>query len=253
MNDVMRFAVLLTLVLVCCSQASAAEARPAESDEGEQQSSQDASVTEFVFKRDPQRRDPFYSVLDVVEVQIQIKQFLEEQNEESTSKETGTEFEGPIVPLPDNKVKAALAKARNQAKRASLALLEGNWKVAVNSSDEGLQILQAAVTYEGADQFAREINSVVVQLNGFKSTAIDAQLNEEAEAKFNALELEVQGIMWSADKRSLAIISGEAFFVQDKIGDGDDSVTIVNIDPNRVDFMINHKRKRFEFKRYINN
>ena len=90
-------------------------------------------------------------------------------------------------------------------------------------------------------------------MNGFRSTAREAKLNEEAEDKFNALKLEVQGIMWSADQRSLAIISGEAFHVQDKIGDGDDAVTIVNIDPNRVDFMINHARKRFEFKRYIDN
>ena len=144
----------------------------------------------------------------------------------------------------------ALEKARYYADRAEFELLNGNWVVAIAESESGLKILKTA---EIAPQFKEQINTLNLLLNGFRTTANDAQLNEAAEAKFNALKLEVQGSMWSADKRSLAIISGEAYFVQDKIGDENDAVTIVNIDPNRVDFMINHQRKRFEFKRYIDN
>ncbi len=209
-------------------------------------------VEAFVFERKDQRRDPLYSVVEVLKAEQAIKEY-------EADKANGGDTDVPDEQGPSNlpvaaedahPTEAALVKARYYADRAEFELLNGKWAIAISESEAGLKILKTA---EIAPQFKEQINTLNLLLNGFRTTAKDAQLNEAAEAKFNALKLEVQGIMWSADKRSLAIISGEAYFVQDKIGDENDAVTIVNIDPNRVDFMINHQRKRFEFKRYIDN
>lgn len=209
--------------------------------------------SEYIFDRkDLQRRDPFYSVVETLKAEQKIKEIKEgvpKDGGNNPSEENGPSGL-PVAAADAHPTEAALEKARYYADRAEFELLNGKWAISITESEAGLKVLKTA---EVAPQFKEQINTLNLLLNGFRTTAKDAQLNEAAEAKFNALRLEVQGIMWSADKRSLAIISGEAYFVQDKIGDENDAVTIVNIDPNRVDFMINHQRKRFEFKRYIDN
>ncbi len=243
-------------LLVLCSVLNAAETKPknpkdpkeTKTDAAEEKTS---AAESFVFTR-VERRDPFYSAIATVEAKKAVENFrLEQMNDDE--KQENKELEpakGPETDPTLDPVRNALAAARYRGKRASLALLDGNWDITISETDEGLNALRKIKV---PPQFVKEVNAVVLQLNGLRNTAQEAKLNEEAEAKFNALKLEVQGIMWSADKRSMAIISGEAYFVQDKIGENEDAVTIVNIDPNRVDFMINHQRKRFEFKRYINN
>ena len=211
------------------------------------------NLSKFVFKKSD-NKDPFYSAIDIELAKFEIEEAIRKDKADRDKDEDGDngnkekQFVEPVEGA--NEAETALAKARHYAERSQTELLQGNWELAIKEAEEGLEILKTAPT---SSKYAEAMKIESLRLNGFRSTAREAKLNEEAEAKFNALKLEVQGIMWSADQRSLAIISGEAFHVQDKIGDGDDAVTIVNIDPNRVDFMINHARKRFEFKRYIDN
>lgn len=204
----------------------------------------------FVFKP-RERRDPLYSVLEEVKVKHEIDEAIRQEKAEQEGEAGNTEKEPDIKYVPDDDpILDALNKARHFADRSQVELLNGNWDLAIAEAESGLKELK---TLPASEKHANAIQVETVRLNGFRQTARDAALNQEAEDKFNALKLQVQGIMWSADQRSLAIISGEAYYVQDKIGDGKNAVTIVNIDPNRVDFMINHVQRNFEFKRYIDN
>ena len=83
----------------------------------------------------------------------------------------------------------------------------------------------------------------------YRHQAEEKKIYEEAREQFMALGLSVQGIIWSADQASLAIIDGEASAraVNDRVKD----CVIVNIDTNRVDFMFPYRRRKFHFQRYI--
>ena len=245
----MKSMITMFLSLSCLSFAFAAEAK---ADKKQVESEEAVDQSNFEFKP-ISGRDPFFSVIDVQVAKHEIQEAIRKKDEGASEQSGSTTKEDPVFTEPvegANEAENALAKARHFAERSQNELLQGNWELAIKESEEGLEVLKNAPV---SSQYAEAMKIESLRLNGFRSTAREAKLNQEAEEKFNALKLEVEGIMWSADQRSLAIISGEAFHVQDKIGDGDDAVTIVNIDPNRVDFMINHARKRFEFKRYIDN
>ena len=76
----------------------------------------------------------------------------------------------------------------------------------------------------------------------------EAKTFEEAQAKFDALDLKIEGILWSPEG-SLAVINGEprARAVNERVKD----CVIINIDTNRVDFLFHYNRRRFEFQRYV--
>ena len=82
----------------------------------------------------------------------------------------------------------------------------------------------------------------------YRAQAEEAKIFEEAQEKFDALGLRVEGILWSP-VGSLAVINGEprARAINERVKD----CVIINIDTNRVDFLFHYNRRRFEFQRYV--
>lgn len=93
-----------------------------------------------------------------------------------------------------------------------------------------------------------ECTQVIERLKRYHNQADEAKTYEEAQAKFDALALRVEGILWSPTA-SMAIIGGESRAL--KLNDRVKDCVIINIDTNRVDFLFHYNRKRFEFQRYV--
>jgi len=93
-----------------------------------------------------------------------------------------------------------------------------------------------------------QIAAIVEKIKRYQTQAEEAKIYEEAQAKFDALGLRIEGILWSATG-SLAVISGEprARAINDRVKD----CVIISIDTNRVDFLYHYNRRRFEFQRYV--
>ena len=94
-----------------------------------------------------------------------------------------------------------------------------------------------------------DVQRLVVEITGYRDQAQSALVRDEAQASFDALDLQVEGIMWSESGNRLALIAGEpkALGVADRVKD----CVIINIDTDRVDFRYHYKRQRFEFPRYV--
>ncbi|NRA39310.1 MAG: hypothetical protein HRU15_14285 [Planctomycetes bacterium] len=215
--------------------------------------SESSERAQWVFTPFGDERDPLYNVEELALVEVELREYIKSKDEKANDQDAETlEAEPSLADLPDDahELDIALAKSREHGSKAEQSLLELEYENTIREAQKGLDELEKVVKYAKHPKY-HKVKAQKELLHGFLKNSQEAQLNQLAEERFNGLNLQVQGIMWSADKKSLAIISGRHVYVQDKIGEGDDKVTIVNIDPNRVDFMINYKRRRFEFKRII--
>jgi hypothetical protein len=120
-------------------------------------------------------------------------------------------------------------------------MVAAKWEEAMKRCDGVIRGLQK---YEENEAVRKEIERV----KGFRTQAEEAKIREEAQAKFDALDLRIEGILWSPEQ-SLAVISGEprARGINERVKD----CVIINIDTNRVDFLFHYNRRRFEFQRYV--
>jgi hypothetical protein len=157
---------------------------------------------------------------------------------------------GEIAPTePGNKTnntEGAELEALRVFGKAELSRIEGvvlgrKWDDALKYCELDLKKLQSH-----ADDPA--IAAIVDKIKRYQTQAEEAKIYEEAQAKFDALGLRIEGILWSATG-SLAVISGEprARAINDRVKD----CVIISIDTNRVDFLFHYNRRRFEFQRYV--
>jgi len=130
--------------------------------------------------------------------------------------------------------------------RLELSRIEGvvlgrKWDDALKYCELDLKKLQS----HGDDP---QIAAIIEKIKRYQTQAEEAKIYEEAQAKFDALGLRIEGILWSATG-SLAVISGEprARAINDRVKD----CVIISIDTNRVDFLYHYNRRRFEFQRYV--
>lgn len=115
------------------------------------------------------------------------------------------------------------------------------WDEAIRAADQAIAMLAKFQEHE-------PVRKAIEQIERAKGIAEEARIYEQAQARFDALELKVEGILWSAEG-ALALINGEprARAVNDRVKD----CVIINIDTNRVDFLFHYERRRFEFQRYV--
>lgn len=196
-----------------------------------------------------ERRDIFYDLVAVIRAERQLERIREEQ------RGTG----GPVVPdaggtdeLPpedrDDEHKKALHYARSALDEIKSLMLAERWESAISASERRLLDLKRY-----RDQFPQDeqLAQAVQLIRGYRVQAEEKKIYEEARAQFESLGLRIEGIIWSAepDQESLAIISGEpvARGVDERVRD----TVIVNIDPNRVDFMFPYRRREFHFQLYL--
>lgn len=152
--------------------------------------------------------------------------------------------QGP-APVPiDNgqeKVDQAIEWGAKEAERVESMILVRKW-------DETIQACDNAVKNLDKYQSNAPVAELIERFKRYRTQAEEAKIYEEAQAKFDALGLKIEGILWSPEG-SLAVISGEPRAL--KINDRAKDCVIINIDTNRVDFLFHYNRRRFEFQRYV--
>jgi hypothetical protein len=94
-----------------------------------------------------------------------------------------------------------------------------------------------------------EVRKAATRIGSYREQADDALTRNEAQSAFDSLGFKIEGILWSEAGQRLVILAGEsrALGINDRVKD----CVIINIDTDRVDFRFHHKRKRFEFPRYV--
>ncbi|MBA3937527.1 MAG: hypothetical protein H0X38_08695 [Planctomycetes bacterium] len=157
---------------------------------------------------------------------------------------TAAEARGGQVVRPaagDDQAEQAMEWSRRELTRVEAFVFARKWDDAIKVSDEILKIL-ARYSENPA------VATIITKVKGYRSQAEEAKIYEEAQARFDALGLKVEGILWSSTG-SLAVIGGEprARAVNERVKD----CVIINIDTNRVDFLFHYNRRRFEFQRYV--
>lgn len=154
------------------------------------------------------------------------------------------EFVGPgpgMIKPETDQIEAALKWGQAEADRVDKLILARRWDEAIQACDIAAKHLEKYQEDAGIaalrEAFARA-----------RHQAVEAKIFEEAQAKFDALGIKVEGILW-APEGSLAVIAQEprALSINDRTRD----CVIVNIDTNRVDFLFNYQQRRFEFQRYV--
>jgi len=149
---------------------------------------------------------------------------------------------GPGPKGPGDEIEQLREWAKGELARVETFIFERKWDDALKTTEADIKKLQPRV---GDDSTIAQITE---KLKRYRAQAEEAKIFEEAQAKFDALGLKVEGILWSP-AGSLAVISGEprARAINERVKD----CVIINIDTNRVDFLFHYNRRRFEFQRYV--
>lgn len=156
-----------------------------------------------------------------------------------------TTITGPAPVLPNDsgkeKVDAAIEWGAREAGRVESMILVRKW-------DETIQACDNADTTLKKYESNAPVAELLERFKRYHTQATEAKEYEEAQAKFDALGLKIEGILWSPEG-SLAVINGEPRAL--KINERAKDCVIINIDTNRVDFLFHYNRRRFEFQRYV--
>jgi hypothetical protein len=184
----------------------------------------------WVFEPQAGRADPFYDV--------EIKLRLETEQANMTTRP----LVGPATSIDSqDKVDEAIEWGAKEIERIDLLSMAHKWNDVIHACENAVKVLKR---YEANGP----VTDLIERFNQYRTQAEEAKIYEEAQAKFDALGLKVEGILWSQEG-SLAIISGEQRAL--KINDRAKDCQIINIDQNRVDFLFVYNRRRFEFQRYV--
>ncbi len=148
--------------------------------------------------------------------------------------------QGPLTP--DKPIDDPIDQAKVEIARIETYMSQRKW-------EEAIKIADAATKKLGAITGNVDLTRYIGIIKGYRDQADDALVRDKAQAAFDALNLKVEGIMWSENGSRLALIHGEpkALGVNDRVKD----CVIINIDTDRVDFRFHFNRKRFEFPRYV--
>lgn len=168
---------------------------------------------------------------------------LRKAQKANAEKDTATKSQAPGgTPNPSGEKDKALDWAQHEMARVESFVLARKWEDAMKVCENAIKQLARF----GDDA---EVARVVERLKRYHAQAEEAKTYEEAQARFDALGLKVEGILWDPLKGSMAVIGGEARAL--RLNDRVKDCVIINIDTNRVDFLFHHNRRRFEFQRFV--
>jgi hypothetical protein len=187
-----------------------------------------ANEEKWIFAPSDKREDIFYD-LEVI-LASQLSDTLDQKPDLTVRNNPGVEIE------------ALRDWAKSELSRVESYIFERKWDEVIRVTEAAIKKLQPRVA---DDSTITQIND---KMKRYKFQAEEAKILEEAQSKFDALGLRVEGILWSP-AGSLAVISGEARAraVNERVKD----CVIIYIDTNRVDFLFHYNRRRFEFQRYV--
>ncbi|MBA2522984.1 MAG: hypothetical protein H0V25_06585 [Solirubrobacterales bacterium] len=150
---------------------------------------------------------------------------------------------GGKAPSEKDAAEAAIAWGGKEIEAIQNYVLASKWDEAMSRCDSAIKTLSKFESHEA-------VRDLIERIKRFHAQADEAKAYQEAQAKFDALGLKIEGILWSPEG-SLAVITGEprARAINDRVK----GCVIINIDTNRVDFLfVNDKnRRRYEFQRYV--
>ena len=126
--------------------------------------------------------------------------------------------------------------------------IQERWEQAIAASEVRLEELAKLIARYPESEVLVNAQTLV---RNYQAQAEEKKIYEEAKAQFEALNLRVEGIMWSGDANSLALLAGydRPFPVNGR--DAQQDWVIVNIDNSRVDFLFVYETRKFHFQRYI--
>lgn len=183
----------------------------------------------WVFEPPAARVDPFYDREVVLRLEAA---FRKQQQQELTE---------PGTPQADPNKDIILYATAEQVRIESM--------MAGKKFDEAMKAADVALKRLEKHADLPEVQSAITRITTYRDQADEAITRNEAQEQFDALNLRIEGILWSEGGSRLAIIAGEprAIGINERVKD----CVIINIDTDRVDFRFHYKRKRFEFPRYV--
>lgn len=191
-----------------------------------------------------ERRDVFYNIVATLkaeeEVALLIKARTDAAGKTVEPKVKTTTYEDSLAGI-EEQTRVILDEIREHMRRQE-------WQKVIELCKRHLDRL-AEFRQQYPD--SEPVKQAMKQIRDQQELAVEKLRYEMAKKEFDALGLVVEGIVWSAEGQSLAIINQEerALTVNDKVRK--DRAVIVSIDRNRVDFMVVHDASTFHFQRYI--
>lgn len=194
------------------------------------------------------RRDIFFDLIEKRKAEIEAAR----QQEDSEKDETALPGVGEIADLQrpgdDDGVYQAEEYAKQVTEKVRQKFLGQKWQQVMSDCTDYLRELKG---YEAQYPDSEIIANAIHRVRNYKIQAEEKYRYELAKAEFDALNILIEGIIWSAEGDSLALINDEAkaVGVNDKVRN--DAAVVVSIDRNRVDFMVVQDATNFHFQRYI--
>jgi hypothetical protein len=132
--------------------------------------------------------------------------------------------------------------AKGEEDRIRQMVAARQYEEAMKAADGALKPLEPHITRP-------DVAKIVVSIRTYRAQAEEAKVRDDAQAAFEALKIQILGVLWSQDGLRMAIVEGEtrALSVNDRVKD----CAVINIDQDRVDFRFVFGRRRFEFPVYV--
>ncbi len=191
----------------------------------------------WVFEPQPGREDIFYDQETVKKAQMDL-QAAAKAVPTNTDPITGV----PRTPNTGPEQTVPIDWAKGEERRIAQMLARQQFADVIRAGDLLLKNLEKHAAHP-------EIAPIITTITGYRTQADEALTRQEAQATFDALAIQVEGIMWVENGKRLAIIAGEpkAVGITDRVKD----CVVVNIDTDQVVFRIHVKHRRFEFPAYV--
>lgn len=237
-------------ILALCCLACALVAQERKPKESELSAAEQAAkvldtveVDGLVYPTVDERRDVYYSLEAVLKAEKEREALEAAEQDPGVAGSSATQ----VVQMGEaDDVKQAELYAKQAVGEVESFIRSENWERAMSTAERHMNRLRPML--EGFSDSAA-LAQAQTMLQQYYVLAENKKLYEEARAQFEALGLRVEGIMWSADQPSLAIISDEP--VARGVNDRVKGTVIKNIDQNRVDFMYSYRQRRFHFQLYL--
>lgn len=192
-----------------------------------------------------ERRDVFYSLEQLLMAEKRRAE-LEAEDRAGDPTLAGPSTGPAKAPVETDNVRQAETYAKQAVSEVEAFVRSESWERAMSTAERHLNRLRPMLEqFSDSEPLAR----AQTMLQQYYVLAENKKFYEEARAQFEALGLRVEGIIWSADQPSLAIIKDEP--VARGINDRVKGTVIKNIDQNRVDFMYSYRQRRFHFQLYL--
>ena len=188
------------------------------------------------------RRDVFYSLVS----EIAAKKKLEELKAVTRTEGDRQEDSKGVKPITSESLEEVERVAGEAVSLIKSHFRSEDWERAIDVCNTYIaQLSRYQESYPDSRVLAQSLKWIRASL----VTAEEKRIYEQAREHFEKLDLKIEGIIWSTDSPSLAIISGAdgALGVNERIKD----CVIKNIDTNRVDFMFPFMQRRFHFQLYL--